>query len=246
MFKSSKININIILTIMAVIFILVTAILAILYLTPAKSVITNIQTITVKKSQPVKITSFDIDLSYEGNQDDFEYLLDNQSDPANEDFSIDNVSFNEDGQNIDVPHDYFNNDDENQALNNLLHNPYYVGQDYYSNIDHPAVKVTTHNTNLFGQHLKPQTKQHNVWPKDLHVGQHIHQDTFTTDNHTEFNNYDNTTYFTHPTSEQNTILHVEGHYKHGKYNHYWTGDYQINISPQTHKLTWKQDNITND
>ena len=231
---------------MAAIFIIFIAILAILYFTPAKSVVTNIQTVTVKKSPPVKITSFDIDLSYEGNQDDFECLLNNQSDPANEDFSIDNVTFNEDDQNIDVPHDYFNDDDESQAINNLLHNPYYVGQYYYSNNNHPAVKVTTHNTNLFGQHLKPQTKQHNVWPKDLHVGQRIHQDTFTTDNHTKLNNYDNTSYFTHPTSEQNTILHVEGHYKLGKYNHSWTGDYQININPQTHKLTWKQDNITND
>lgn len=245
MFKSSKSNINTYSTIMAAIFIVVIAILAILYFTPAKSVITNIQTVTVKKSQPVKITSFDIDLSYEGNQDDFECLLDNQSDPANEYFSIDNVTFNEDDQNIDVPHDYFN-DDDNQALNNLLHNPYYVGQRYYSNNNHPAVKVTTHNTNLFGQHLKPQTKQHNVWPKDLHVGQRIHQDTFTTDNHTELNNYDNTSYFTQPTNKQNTILHVEGRYKHGRYNHYWTNDYQININPQTHKLTWKQDNITND
>lgn len=246
MFKSSKTNINIILTIMAAIFIIVTAILVILYFTPAKSVITNIQTVTVKKSQPVKITSFDIDLSYEGNQDNFECLLDNQPDPANEDFSIDNFSFNEDDQNIDVPHDYFNDDDENQALNNLLHNPYYVGQDYYSNNNHSAVKVTTHNTNLFGQHLKPQTKQYNVWPKDLHVGQHIHQDTFTTDNHTELNNYDNTSYFTQPTNKQNTILHVEGHYKLGRYNHSWTNNYRININPQTHRLTWKQDNITND
>lgn len=245
MFKSFKSNINIILTIMAAIFIIVTVILAILYFTPAKSVVTNIQTVTVKKSYSVKITSFDIDLSYEGNQDNFECLLDNHSDPANEDFSIDNVTFNEDNQNIDVPHDYFNDDDDNQALNNLLHNPYYVGQDYYSNNNHPAVKVTTHNTNLFGQHLKPQTKQHNVWPKDLHVGQRIHQDTFTTDNHTELNNYDNTSYFTQPTNKQNTILHVEGHYKHGRYNHCWTNDYQININPQTHKLTWKQDNITN-
>lgn len=246
MFKSSKTNINIILTIIAAIFIAITAILAILYFTPAKSVVTNIQSVTVQKSQPVKITSFDIDLSYEGNQDNFEYLLDNQSDPANENFSINNITFNEPNQDIDVPHDYFNDDDENQALNNLLHNPYYVGQDYYSNNDHPAVKVTTHNNNLFGQRLKPQTKQHNVWPKDLHVGQRIHQDTFTTDNHTELNNYDNTSYFTQPTSKQNTILHVNGHYKLGKYNHSWTGDYHINVNPQNHKLTWKQGNITND
>ena len=245
MFNLSKNNISIILTIVTVSFIIVTAILAMLYFIPAKSVVTNIQPVTVQKSQPIKITSFDIDLSYVGNQDDFEYLLDNQLNPANENFSIDNVTFNEDNQSIDVPHDYFNDDDQNQAINNLLHNPYYVGQDYYSNNDHPAVKVTTHNTNVFGQHLKPQTKQHNVWPKDLHIGQRIHQDTFTTDNHTELNNYNNTSYFTQPTSEQNTILHVEGHYKLGKYNHSWTGDYHININPQTHKLTRKQGDITN-
>lgn len=245
MFNLSKNNISIILTIVTVSFIIVTAILAMLYFIPAKSVVTNIQPVTVQKSQPIKITSFDIDLSYVGNQDDFEYLLDNQLNPANENFSIDNVTFNEDNQSIDVPHDYFNDDDENQAINNLLHNPYYVGQDYYSNNDHPAVKVTTHNTNVFDQHLKTQTKQHNVWPKDLHVGQRIHQDTFTTDNHNELNNYDNTSYFTQPTSKQNTILHVEGHYKLGKYNHSWTGDYHINTNPQTHKLTWKQGDITN-
>lgn len=245
MFKLSKNNISIVLTIITAIFIIVTAVLAMLYFIPAKSVVTSIQTVTVQKSQPVKITNFDIDLSYEGNQDDFENLLDNQSDPADENFSIDNVTFNEGDQDIDVPHDYFNDDDENQALNNLLHNPYYVGQDYYSNNDHPAVKVTTHNTNLFGQHLKSQTKQHNIWPKDLHVGQRIHQDTFTTDNHTKLNNYDNTSYFTQPTNKQNTILHVEGHYKLGKYNHSWTGDYHIDINPQTHKLTWKQGDITN-
>lgn len=233
------------LIIIATIFLTVTAILAMLYFIPAKSVVTNIQPVTVQKSQPVKITSFDIDLSYEDNQDDFEYLLDKQSEPADETFSINNVTFNEADQSIDVPHDYFNDDDENQALNNLLHQPYYVGQDYYSNNDHPAVKVTTHNNNLFGQQLKPQTKQHNVWPKDLHIGQRIHQNTFTTDNHTELNNYENTSYFTQPTSEQNTILHVNGHYKLGKYNHSWTGDYHININPQTQKLTWKQGNITN-
>lgn len=245
MFKLSKNNISIILTIITAIFIIVTAVLAMLYFIPAKSVVTNIQLVNVQKSQPVKITSFDIDLSYEGNQDDFENLLDNQSDPADEDFSIDNVTFNEDNQNIDVPHDYFNDDDENQALNNLLHTPYYVGQNYYSNNNHPAVKVTTHNTNLLGQRLKSQTKQHNIWPKDLHVGQRIHQNTFTTDNHTKLNNYENTSYFTQPTNQQNTILHVEGHCKLGKYNHSWTGDYHINVNPQNHKLTWKQSDITN-
>ena len=82
MFKLSKNNISIILTIITVSFIVVTAVLAMLYFIPAKSVVTDIQPLTVQKSQPVKITSFDIDLSYEGNQDDFEYLLDNQSDPA--------------------------------------------------------------------------------------------------------------------------------------------------------------------
>ena len=245
MFKLLKNNINLMLIIIATIFLTVTAILAMLYFIPAKSVVTNIQSVNVQKPQPIKITSFDIDLSYEGNQDDFENLLDNQSDPAGENFSIDNVTFNEDNQNIEVPHDYFNDDDKNQALNNLLHNPYYVGQDYYGNKDHPAVKVTTRNTNLFGQRLKSQTKKHNVWPKDLHVGQRIHQDTFTTDNHTKLNNYDNTSYFTQPTNKQNTILHVEGHYKLGKYNHSWTGDYHINVNPQTHKLTWKQGDITN-
>lgn len=246
MFKLSKNNINIILSIVTVSFITITVVLAMLYFIPAKSVVTNIQPVTVQKSQPIKIASFDIDLSYEGNQDDFEDLLNDQSEPADKIFSIDNVTFNEDAQNIDVPHDYFNDDDENQALNNLLHNPYYIGQDYYNNNDHPAVKVTTHNTNLFGQHLKPQTKQHNVWPKDLHIGQHIHQDTFTTGNHTKLNNYENTSYFTQPTNKQNTILHIYGHYKLGKYNHSWTGDYHINVNPQTHKLTWKQGDITND
>lgn len=245
MFKLLKNNISTILTIITVSFIIVTAVLVMLYFIPAKSVVTNIQPVTVQKSQPVKITSFDVDLSYEGNQDDFEYLLDNQSDPADENSSINNVTFNEADQNIDVPHDYFNDDDENQALNNLLHNPYYVGQDYYSNNDHPAVKVTTHNTNLFGQRLKPQTKQHNIWPKNFQVGQRIHENTFTTANHTKLNNYDNTSYFTQPTSEQNTILHVNGHYKLGKYNHSWTGDYHINVNPKTHKLTWKQGDITN-
>lgn len=247
MFKVSKNNISIVLTTITVSFIIVTAVLAMLYFIPAKSVVTNVQPVTVQKSQPVKITSFDVNLSYEGNQDDFEYyLLDHQLNPADENFSINNVTFNEDNQSIDVPHDYFNDDDKNQALNNLLHNPYYIGQDYYNTNDHPAVKVTTRNTNLFGQHLKPQTKQHNVWPKDLHVGQRIHEDTFTTDNHTELNNYDNTSYFTPPTGEQNTILHVVGHYKLGKYNHSWTGNYHIDINPQTDKLTWKQGNITND
>lgn len=244
MFKLSKNNISIILTIITVSFIIVTAVLAMLYFIPAKSVVTSIQPVTVQKSQPVKITSFDIALSYEGTQADFEYLLDNQLELADENFSINHVTFNEADQSIDVPHDYFNDDDENQALNNLLHQSYYVGQDYYSNSDHPAVKVTTRNTNLFGQRLKPQTKQHNVWPKNLQVGQRIHENTFTTDNHTELNNYDNTSYFTQPTSEQNTILHVNGHYKLGKYNHSWTGDYNINVNPQTHKLTWKQGDTT--
>lgn len=245
MFKLSKNNIRIILTIITVSFIIVTAVLAMLYFIPAKSVVTNIQPVTVQKSQSVKITSFDVDLHYEGSQADFEYLLNNQFEPANENFSINNVTFNKDDQNIDVPHDYFNDDDKNQAFDNLLHNPYYIGQDYYSNNDHPAVKVTTHNTNLFGQPLKSQTKQYNVWPKDLHVGQRIHEDTFTTDNHAELNNYENTSYFTQPTSEQNTILHVNGHYKLGKYNHSWTGNYHINVNPKTHKLTWKQGDIDN-
>ena len=125
MFKLSKNNINLVLIIIATIFLTVTAILAMLYFIPAKSVVTNIQPVNVQKSQPVKITSFDIDLSYEGNQDDFEYyLLDHQLNPADEDFSIDNITFNENDQNIDVPHNYLNDDDENQALNNLLHNPY--------------------------------------------------------------------------------------------------------------------------
>lgn len=100
MFKLSKNNISIILTIIAAIFIIVTAILAMLYFIPAKSVVTNIQPVTIQKSQPIKITSFDINLSYEGNQDDFEYLLDNQSEPANENLSINNATFNEDNQRL--------------------------------------------------------------------------------------------------------------------------------------------------
>lgn len=52
MFKLSKNNISIILTIITVIIIIVTAILAMLYFIPAKSVVTNIQPVTVQKSQP--------------------------------------------------------------------------------------------------------------------------------------------------------------------------------------------------
>lgn len=222
---------------------LFTAIAIILYFVPSKQTVTKIKHITIPQADPVKITSLDIDLNYNGSQDDFEDLLDNHEDPNNDDFSIDEVSFNEDSQEIDVPDSYLKIDDNDQALNSLLTQPHYVGQTYYSNNQHPAVKVTVKRSNIFGKQLKNKTNEYNIWPKDIKAGQSININTFTTKNHHRLNNYENTSYFTNPSNNQNTIIHVDGNYKTGKYSHSWTGDYQITVNPQTHKLTWTSNDI---
>lgn len=224
---------------------LFTTIAIILYFVPNKQTVTKIKHVTVPQADPIKITSLDIDLTYNGSQDDFEDLLDNHDDPNNDDFSIDNVSFNEDSQEIDVPNSYLNIDDNDQALNSLLTQPHYVGQTYYSNNQHPAVNVTIKRSNIFGKQIKNKTNEYNIWPKDLKVGQPININTFTTKNHHRLNNYENTSYFTNSSTDQNTIIHVEGNYKTGKYSHSWTGDYQITVNPQTHKLTWTSNDIDN-
>lgn len=233
-----------ILSLCTVILILFALVVITLYFVPSKQIVTKIKPITVPQANPVKITSLDIDLTYYGDQDDFEDLFDNPENPNNDNFSIDDVSFNEDNQNIDVPGSYLNTDDEDQALNSLLTQPHYVGQNYYSHAQHPAVKVTVKQANIFGKRLQNRTAQHNIWPKDLHVGQRVNGNTFTTNNHDQLNNYENTSYFTKPTTDQNTIIHVEGNYKFGKYPRSWTGNYRITVDPQTHKLTWT--NIDND
>lgn len=224
---------------------LFTTIAIILYFVPSKQTVTKIKHVTVPQANPIKITSLDIDLNYNGSQDDFEDLLDNHDDPNNDDFSIDNVSFNEDSQEIDVPNSYLNIDDNDQALNSLLTQPHYVGQNYYNNTQHPAVKVTVKRSNIFGKKLKDKTNEYNIWPKDIKVGQPININTFTAKNHHRLNNYENTSYFTNPSTDQNTIIHVDGNYKTGKYSHSWTGDYQITVDPQTNKLTWTSNDIDN-
>ena len=245
MFKINTKNHCLILQICTAILTLFTAIAIILYFVPSKQTVTKIKHVTVPQADPIKITSLDIDLNYNGSQDDFEDLLDNHDDPNNDDFSIDNVSFNEDSQEIDVPDNYLNIDDNDQALNSLLTQPHYVGQNYYSNTQHPAVKVTVKRSNIFGKKLKDKTNEYNIWPKDIKVGQPININTFTTKNHNRLNNYKNTSYFTNPSTDQNTIIHVEGNYKTGKYSHSWTGDYQITVDPQTNKLTWTSNDIDN-
>ena len=245
MFKINTKNHCLILQICTAILTLFTAIAIILYFVPSKQTVTKIKHVTVPQADPIKITSLDIDLNYNGSQDDFEDLLDNHDDPNNDDFSIDNVSFNEDSQEIDVPDNYLNIDDNDQALNSLLTQPHYVGQNYYSNTQHPAVKVTVKRSNIFGKKLKDKTNEYNIWPKDIKVGQPININTFTTKNHKRLNNYENTSYFTNPSTDQNTIIHVEGNYKTGKYSHSWTGDYQITVDPQTNKLTWTSNDIDN-
>lgn len=243
MFKINTKNHCLILQIFTAMLTLFTVIAIIFYFVPNKQTVTKIKHVTVPQTDPVKITSLDIDLNYNGSQDDFEDLLDNHDDPNNNDFSIDNVSFNEDRQEIDVPDSYLNIDDNDQALNNLLTQPHYVGQNYYSNTQHPAVKVTVKRSNIFGKQLKNKTNEYNIWPKDLKVGQTINTNTFTTKNHHRLNNYENTSYFTNPSTHQNTIIHVNGNYKTGKYSHSWTGDYQITVNPQTNKLTWTSNDI---
>lgn len=243
MFKINTKNHCLILQIFTAMLTLFTVIVIILYFVPSKQTVTKIKHVTVPQADPVKITSLDIDLNYNGSQDDFEDLLDNHDDPNNNDFSIDNVSFNEDSQEIDVPDSYLNIDDNDQALNNLLTQPHYVGQNYYSNTQHPAVKVTVKRSNIFGKQFKDKTNKYNIWPKDLKVGQTMNINTFTAKNHHHLNNYENTSYFTNPSTNQNTIIHVDGNYKTGKYSHSWTGDYQITVDPQTQKLTWTSNDI---
>lgn len=222
---------------------LFTAIMLLLYFIPSKQVVTKIQPVTVPSAEPVKITSLDVDLTYNGNPNDFEDLLNDHENPNNDNFTIDNVSFNEADQEIDIPTSYLNTDDDDQTLTSLLTQPHYVGQNYYRHAQHPAVKVTVNRSNIFGQPLKAKTTEHNRWPKDLQVGQTINNQTFTTKNHQQVSDYENTSYFTKPTSEQNTVIHVTGNYKLGKYPHSWTGNYQITVDPQTHKLTWTRNNI---
>lgn len=245
MFKMNTKYRYLILPVFTTILTLFTAIAIILYFVPSKQTVTKIKHVTVPQADPIKITSLDIDLNYNGSQDDFEDLLDNHDDPNNDDFSIDNVSFNEDSQEIDVPDSYLNIDDNDQALNNLLTQPHYIGQTYYSNNQHPAVKITVKRSNIFGKQLKDKTNEYNIWPKDIKVGQTINTNTSTAKNHHRLNNYKNTSYFTNPSTNQNTIIHVDGNYKTGKYSHSWTGDYQITVDPQTHKLTWTSNDIDN-
>lgn len=246
MFKISTKYHYLILPVCTTMLTLFAVIAIILYFVPNKQTVTKIKHVTVPQADPIKITSLDIDINYNGSQDDFEDLLDNHEDPNNDDFSIDEVSFNEDSQEIDVPNSYLNIDDDSQVLNSLLTQPHYIGQTYYSNTKHPAVKVTVKRSNIFGKQLKNKTNEYNIWPKELKVGQPINTNTFTTKNHHRLNNYENTSYFTNPSTDQNTIIHVDGNYKTGKYSHSWTGDYQITVDPQTHKLTWTSNNIDYD
>lgn len=238
MLKTNNKHRYLILQVGVAMFILLTIIPLVLYFVPSKQTVTKIQPVTVPQAAPVKITSLDVDLTYYGSQDDFEELLDDPENPDNSNFSIDSVSFNEDDQDIDVPDNYLSTDDEDQTLTSLLTQPHYVGQNYYHNSQHPAVKVTVKRANVFGKQLKAKTTEHNVWPKDLKVGQKVNDQTFTPNNHQQLNNYANTSYFTNPGTSQNTIIHVEGTYKYGKYPRSWTGNYQLTVDPQTHKLTW--------
>lgn len=237
---------HLILLISAAILILFATIAMLLYFVPSKQTVTKIKHVTVPQANPVKITSLDIDLSYYGDQDDFEDLLNDPENPNNNNFRIDDVSFNEDNQDIDVPSSYLNTDDEDQALNSLLTQPHYVGQNYYSQAQHPAVKVTVKRSNIFNKQLKAKTTEYNVWPTNLKVGQTVNSNTFTTNNHHQLNNYENTSYFTNPTTDQNTIIHVEGNYKFGKYPKSWTGNYRITVNPQNHKLNWTNTDIEDD
>lgn len=246
MFKTNTKHRYLILLISAAILILFTLITILLYFIPSKQIVTKVKPVTIPQAAPVKITSLDIDLTYYGDQDDFEDLLDNPENPNNDNFSIDDISFNEDNQDIAVPSSYLNTDDEDQALNSLLIQPHYVGQNYYSNAQHPAVKVTVKRANIFGKQLQNRTTQHNIWPKDLHAGQRVNSNTFTINNHDQLNNYENTSYFSNPTTDQNTIIHVEGNYKYGKYPKSWTSNYRITVNPQNHKLSWTNSDLEND
>lgn len=237
MFSITKSQLVNILTTVAIILIIVATVTLMLIFIPAHSQVTKIQNVTVPQAQLVKITSFDIDVNFHGNQDDFENILDNQELDNDEDIDISSVSFNEGDQDIDVPTSYFNPDSDD-AVNDLLHKPFYIGQNYYANAQHPAVKVTTSNKNVFNHQLKNQTHQYNIWPKNLHVGQHVHDTDFTENTNKSVNNYDHTSYFDQTnTNQQNTIFHVEGHYQNGKYQHSWTGDYKITIN--NGKLTYE-------
>lgn len=238
MLKTNSKRCYLILLVCAGTFILLATIALALYFAPSKQTVTKIQPVTVPQAAPIKITSLDVDLTYYGNQEDFEDLLDDPENPDNSNFSIDSVSFNEDDQDLDVPNNYLNTDDEDQTLTSLLTQPHYVGQTYYNNAQHPAVKVTVKRANVFGKQLKAKTTEHNVWPKKLKVGQTVNDQTFTSNNHQQLNNYENTSYFTNPDTNQNTIIHVEGNYKYGKYPRSWTGNYRITVDSQTHKLTW--------
>lgn len=246
MIKRNRKLYYLILPISAAILILFATTAMLLYFVPSKQTVTKIQHVTVPQANPVKITSLDIDLTYYGNQDDFEDLLNNPENPNNNNFRIDDVSFNEDNQDIDVPSSYLNTDDEDQALDSLLTQPHYVGQNYYSQAQHPAVKVTVKRSNIFDKQLKAKTTEYNVWPTNLKVGQTVNINTFTTNNHHRLNNYKNTSYFSNPTTDQNTIIHVEGNYKYGKYPKSWTGNYRITVNPQTHKLSWTNSDLEND
>lgn len=246
MIKHNRKTYRLILPISAAILILFATVAMILYFVPSKQTVTKIQPVTVPQANPVKITSLNIDLTYYGDQDDFEDLLNNPENPNNNNFSIDDVSFNEDNQDLDVPSSYLNTDDEDQALDSLLTQPHYVGQNYYSQAQHPAVKVTVKRSNIFDKQLKAKTTDHNIWPKGLHVGQQVNTNTFTTNNHHQLNNYENTSYFTNSTTNQNTIIHVEGNYKFGKYPRSWKGNYRITVDPQSHKLNWTNTDIEND
>lgn len=244
MLKTSPEHRYLILQVDVAMFILLTILVPVLCFAPSKQTVTKIQPVTVPQASPVKITSLDVDLTYYGSQTGFETQLNHPENPSNNNFKIDNVSFNKDNQDLDVPANYLNTDDNNQALTSLLTQPHYVGQDYYNNAQHPAIKVTVKRANVFGKRLQAETTEHNIWPKDLHVGQRVNDQTFTPDNHHQLNNYENTSYFTNPTTEQNTIIHVKGHYKYGLYPRSWTGNYRLTVDPQTHKLTWA--NIDND
>lgn len=120
MFKTNTKYHHLILLISAAILILFTLITILLYFIPSKQNVTKVKPVTVPQAAPIKITSLNIDLTYYGDQDDFEDLLENPENPNNDNFSIDDVSFNEDDQDINVPSSYLNTDDEDQTLDNLL------------------------------------------------------------------------------------------------------------------------------
>ena len=217
------------------------AMIAGMILIPAHSRIIHSQQIIVPAAQPVTIKEFDITIEdFVGSQSDFEDMLNNPDTISSHDYSITDDEFND---NISVPNSYFDsNANDDDQLINLVTQPHFVGQQYYSNQEHPAIRINIANQNIFKHQLKNNVKTFNVWPKALKVGQKYHSDNFDTvvaQRHPKkYYNYSDTSMFTAGTQEQNTVVHVSGNEHRSIYNYQWSADYRFNVDPQTHRFSY--------